>query len=332
MAGQGMSGFPVTRTGIFRGLNGRRVLTSCAGSGSIEKEVQTTLIASPGDKQKLVLHETMKLKQQLAGYLSEKELASLVGGFDVVGDIAIIIVPKNLVCHEKRIAEAVLESNRRIRVVAKRDGIYGGEYRTIPLKILAGEQRKETEVREFGIRLLLNPESVYYSVRSGGERRRIASLVEDDETVMVFFSGVAPFPLIISRHSGAKCIVGIEKNPLAHAYGKQNLRRNRTQQNIRLLLGDVKRVVPNLSMLFDRVIMPLPGGAERFLPTALNILRPGGWLHFYDLQSKGQAHHSIDKIVGACRTTQRSMVSQRITRCGHCAPRTYRICVDARIQ
>lgn len=273
----------------------------------------------------------MKLKQQLKDFLSKEELAILVSGFDVVGDIGIIIVPDKLAHHETRIAEAVLGSNKNIRVVAKRDGVYGGEYRTIPLKILAGERRIETEVKEFGVRLRLNPEAVYYSVRSAGERKRIASLVQKDEAVMVFFSGVAPLPLIISKYSEAESIVGIEKNPLAHEYGLQNLRCNRKQHNIRLYLGDVNDVAPALSTLYDRVIMPLPTLADKFLSCALNILKPNGWLHFYDLQNSQQFHCSTAKIRRACRAHQRSLESEKITRCGHCAPRTYRICIDARI-
>ena len=210
----------------------------------------------------------MKLKQHLKEYLSEEEMSRLVSSFDVVGDIGIIIIPQELEKHEKLIGEAVLASNRRIRVVAKRDGNYGGEFRTLPLTILAGEERKETEVKEFGVRLLLNPESAYYSIRSGNERRRVASLVEDNESVMVFFSGVGPFPLIISRFSLAQHIVGIEKNPIAHDYGLRNLQRNKKLTNILLILGDVVEVVPGLTALFDRVIMPLPTEAEKFLASA----------------------------------------------------------------
>ncbi|MFW2368257.1 MAG: class I SAM-dependent methyltransferase [Desulforhopalus sp.] len=274
----------------------------------------------------------MKLKYYLKDYLSEDDMSSLVTSFDVVGDIAIIIVPDELVAHEGRIAESVLASNRKIRVVAKRAGNYEGEFRTVPLEILAGEERKETEVREFGIRLSLNPESVYYSVRSGHERRRIASLVEDNESVMVFFSGVAPFPLVISKFSGARSIIGIEKNPIAHRYGTCNLRLNRKLNNIRLYLGDAEEIASTLSAVFDRVIMPLPTHAEKFLSSALRILKPGGWLHFYDLQRIHQFHASIEKVVSVCESHNRAVESTVVTRCGHTAPRTYRICIDARIE
>ncbi len=275
--------------------------------------------------------KAMKLKHALEGILSAEELKLLVGAYDVVGDIGIIIVPKVLEHKEGLIAEQLLKINKKIRVVAKRCGFYGGEFRTIPLQILAGEDRKETEAKEFGIRLLLNPETVYYSVRSGNERKRVASMVGGGESVLVLFSGVAPFPLIISKYSKAKTIVGIEKNPLAHGYGIENLKRNKKHKNIRLYLGDAKVVVPTLSAPFDRVVMPLPTRGEEFLPSALQVLKTGGFLHFYDLQPADQFDQSVEKIVSACAAYNRVVTSTSVTRCGHCGPRTYRICIDSKI-
>ncbi len=273
----------------------------------------------------------MTLQKRLKDSLSERELDLLISAYDVVGDIAIVIIPEELEPKEHLFVMAILSSNKKIRVVAKRSGNYGGEYRTIPLQILAGENRKETEVKEFGIRLLVNPETVYYSVRSGNERKRILSLVEQGESVLVLFSGIAPFPLIISKYSEAKSIIGIEKNPQAHAYAVKNLSRNKNQKNIQLYLGDVQEVLPTLSVMFDRVIMPLPTRGEEFLSCALQILKPNGFLHFYDMQRSEMFAQSIDKINYACGAANRMVVASALTKCGHCAPRVYRICIDAKI-
>ncbi len=263
--------------------------------------------------------------------LSASELTHLVSGYDVVGDIAVVIIPEELESKEQLIANAILTSNRKIRVVAKRAGRYDGEFRTIPLTILAGENRKETEVKESGIRLLVNPETVYYSVRSGNERRRLAALVQPDESVLILFSGIAPYPLIISRYSRAKYIVGVEKNPQAHAYGIENLSRNKKITNVKLHLGDAKEVLPRLATSFDRVVMPLPTRGEEYLPYALQVLGERGFLHFYDMQQPEKLQESIDKIISACALTKRTVLSTNITRCGHCAPQKYRICIDAMI-
>lgn len=273
----------------------------------------------------------MKLKQYLRDVLSIEELEQLIGSYDVIGDIAITIIPETLEQKESVIGQAILESSRKIKVVTKRIGFYGGEYRTIPLQVIAGEDRKETEVKEFGLRFKLNAETVYYSVRSGSERKRIASLVQDGESVLALFSGVAPYPLIISKYAKAAKIVGVEKNPVAHAYAKHNVAMNKKCQNIDLINEDAMELLSAGSVKYDRIIMPLPTEGERFLPGVIKALHSGGWLHFYDFQQQGQFERSSDKIAAACTTVGRRLITAEVIKCGHSGPRTYRLCTDARI-
>lgn len=275
---------------------------------------------------------SLPLKHCLAGILSPHELELLVGSYDVVGDIAIIIIPPELIHREELIGEAILANNRRIKVVARRDGIYTGEFRTIGLKVIGGEQRKETLHRENGVRLLVNPEEVYFSVRSSTERLRIAGLVEDGERVLVLFSGIAPFPLVIAKNSGAGELVGVEKNPVAHMYGLKNLALNRKLVNIRLLQGDVAEILPTLGREFDRVLMVLPTAGAPFLPQALRVLRPGGMLHFYDMRDEADFEAGCDQVAVACRQEGRAARAMSVVKCGHCGPRTYRICIDVRVE
>lgn len=270
-----------------------------------------------------------RLKEALAGQLTSSELQLLVQSYDIVGDIAIVIVPPELAAKERLIAAAILDTHRNIRVVAKRAGIYGGEFRTLPLEIIGGEERKETIHKEDGVRFLLNPETVYFSVRSGTERKRISSCVGNNEDVLVLFSGVGPYPLIIGRSHPSCRVVGIEKNPEAHRYAIRNLGYNKKITNVTLLEGDAGIVLPNLRRLFDRIVMPLPRSAVDFLPIALAGLRRQGWLHVYDLQQEGRFAESVERINIACQRAHRRLISSSVTVCGHCAPRTFRICVDA---
>ena len=272
-----------------------------------------------------------KLKDILHGVLAPTELQCLVQSYDVVGDIAIIIIPPELIEKEHLVAAAILSLHKNIKVVAKRDGIYGGEFRTLPLRIIGGEQRKETVHTEDGVRLLLNPETVYFSVRSGTERKRIASLVQAKEEVLVLFSGIGPYPLIIGRANPSCRVVGIEKNPEAHRYALKNLGRNRRIKNVQLYEEDVNSILPTLERKFDRIVMPLPKTAEAFLPVALAAFRRQGWLHFYDLQQEDRFEDAVAKIEAACWRTGLQLLSAAIAVCGHCGPRTYRICVDAQV-
>ncbi len=272
-----------------------------------------------------------KLKEVLQGDLTPAELACLVQSYDVVGDIAIIIIPQELEKKEHLIAATILAQHPNIKVVAKRDGIYGGEFRTLPLQIIGGEERKETVHKEDGVRFCLNLETVYFSVRSSHERKRIASLVRDGEEVLVLFAGIGPYPLIIGRTNPRCQVVGIEKNPEAYRYALKSQGLNKRISNVRFHAGDVESVLPALGQTFTRIAMPLPQSADLFLPVALAALRREGWLHFYDLQRQGSFDHSIEKVEAACRLAARKLRLAAVTVCGHCAPRTFRICVDAQI-
>jgi tRNA (guanine37-N1)-methyltransferase len=273
----------------------------------------------------------MKLKDALRDALTEHELELLVRAYDVVGDIAITIIPPELEARESLIGRAILRLHKNVRVVAKRCGNYGGELRTISLAVIAGENRKETECREHGVRLCLNPEKVYFSVRSSNERKRLASLVQPNEDILVMFSGIGAFPLVIAANSRAGEIVGIEKNQHAHAYAVRNLALNKKITNVTFLEGDVVDVLPTLGAQFDRIVMPLPTAGERFLDGALGALRQNGQLHFYDFQPTGRFDDAVEKIARACAENSRTLVRSQTVVCGHCSPRTYRICVDAQI-
>jgi len=283
-----------------------------------------------GEKERRVM--SAKLKDILAPVLAQEELDLLIGSYDIVGDIAIVIVPPELTHRETIIGEAILASNKKLEVVAKRAGNYGGEFRTIDLKIIAGKIRKETQVTEFGVRLLLNVETTYFSVRSGNERRRLASLVQPMESVLVMFSGVGPYPLLIAKHSEAKKVVGIEKNPLAHEYAMKNLKLNKKLKNVECKVGDAADLPLLLDERFDRIVMPLPTMAERFLPVAMERLKEeGGWIHYYEMVREGSFEMAVAKVQRSAENSGRKMITSSVIRCGHCGPRTHRICVDAQI-
>ena len=273
----------------------------------------------------------MTLKEALAPYLSDEELGHLVRSYDIVGDMAIIIIPDELVEKERLIGKAILDLNKNVKVVLKRDGIYQGEFRQIPLKVIAGENRKETICKENGVRLALDPEQVYYSVRSSGERKRIASAVVPGEIVLVMFSGIGPFPLVISKLSQAKTIIGVEKNPVAHSFGVKNVGLNKKLKNVRLISGDVDLVLPELNTMFDRIVMPLPKSAHLFVTTAVEHLSSNGWLHYYELLKKEDVSEAINKVEQVINGLGRTVASHNVVICGHCGPTLYRVCIDFHI-
>jgi len=271
----------------------------------------------------------MQLRTLLAQHFPHIDPLRLPGGFDRVGDIAILGIVPEVRPIAPAIGELVLAHNPSLKVAARRDGEYAGEFRTRPLVVMAGEDRLTTMHKENGVVLHLDLARVYYSVRSAHERARIAAQIKPGERVCVLCSGVGPFPLIIARHSQASEVIGIEKNPVAHQYALKNLAANRKLRRVRLFEGDAAEVLPRLAQKFDRMLIVLPYGGEFLLPPALCALRPGGTLHFYDMQAKGCHSATRTKVEAAAESLGRQVQFQQVVTCGNCGPALHRVCLDA---
>ncbi|MDP7140939.1 MAG: hypothetical protein QF362_00275 [Candidatus Woesearchaeota archaeon] len=183
------------------------------------------------------------LRGALKGKLTEKEFSYLRAAFDLVGDIAIIEIPDELVKKEKIIADALLVLLKNVKVVCKKAGMHEGVFRTQKMKVLAGENRKETVHKENDVRVKIDVEKVYFSSRLSTERKRIYEQIKAGEDVLVMFSGCGIYPLVIAKNSKAKFVYGIEINPDAHRCGMESVRLNKLA-NVFLINDDVKKAVP----------------------------------------------------------------------------------------
>lgn len=272
------------------------------------------------------------LKELLAEKLTEKELDIMPTSFDVVGDILIFSdFPEELEKNEKDIGEIILSNFKHVNVVTKKTGHYSGTFRTPTLKIIAGENRKETIHKENSIRARLNVEEVYFSARLGHERERINKQIRKDEDVLVMFSGCGVYPVNIGKNTEAREIYGVEINPIAHRYALENVKLNKLH-NIKLFQGNVNDVLPKIDKKFDRVLMPLPKSAEDFLDIALSKLKNGGILHFYDFLHENDFGDSEKKVIEAAKRCRKKAKILGFTKCGQFGPGKFRVCIDAKIE
>ncbi|RLG28106.1 hypothetical protein DRN98_10010, partial [Methanosarcinales archaeon] len=180
-------------------------------------------------------------KDILAENFTQTEMEHIPKSYDIIGDIAIIEMPDELKGRDREVAEYIMRTNKTIKVVAKKIGIHHGVYRTQDLKVILGENRKETIHKENNVLIKLNVETCYFSPRLSHERKRISQLVKNGEEILVMFSGVAPYPLVISKNSNPKNVYGVELNPEAHIYAAENARNNKLM-NVNLIHGDVRKV------------------------------------------------------------------------------------------
>ncbi|MBI2143550.1 class I SAM-dependent methyltransferase family protein [Candidatus Woesearchaeota archaeon] len=272
------------------------------------------------------------LKQALEGKLPVKCLQQPRRAFDIIGDIAIIEIPEELRKKEKQIAAAVPILQKTIKAVYRKAGGHEGEFRLQKLKHLWGERRTETTHKENNTLLRLDIAKAYFSPRQATERKRVFLQVKKPETVLVMFSGVGPFTLEIAKNTPAKAVYGIELNRIAHKSAIENAKLNKVEDKTWLFCGDVRKIVPKLRQKFDRIIMPLPKGAESFLDVAFAAAKKGATIHFYDFEKEEDIpHKAAEKVRKAASAANKKIRVLDVAKCGQLAARAYRVCVDFKV-
>ena len=252
--------------------------------------------------------------------LTKEEKKIIPKSYEQVGDMIIFSdFPKELKKKEKQIAEELLKKHKQINIIAKKTENFSGRYRLPKLKILAGENRKETIHKENGVKIKINLEKAYFSSKTSSERLRMAKLIKNGEIVLVMFSGVAPFNLTIAKHSKAKEIYGVEVNPEAHRYAEENVRLNKFK-NIFLYKGNVKTTLPKLNKKFDRIIMPAPKNAKNYLNLAKEYTKRGGTIHLYIFEKEENFKKLKEKL--------KDFKKVNLIKTGQTSPRVYRVCLD----
>jgi tRNA (guanine37-N1)-methyltransferase len=225
------------------------------------------------------------LKKKLSDALPPDTLSKVCNSFDIVGDIAIIKVPKT--CSDaEAVAKQILAIHKGIKTVLSQTTPIKGDHRTRGLILLAGENRTITRYKEHSCTFEVDIEKCYFSPRLKNERLRIASQVSQNETVVNMFAGVGCFSVIIAKTVPGTQVYSIDINPTAYQCMVENVRFNRLFGRVHPMLGDSKELVETkLQGVADRVLMLLPEKALEYLPAALSALKKtGGWIHYYDFE------------------------------------------------
>merc|ERR1712129_490392 len=167
---------------------------------------------------------------------------------------------------------AILAGNRKIKIVAARSGSLQSELRQAgSLEILAGPQRRPliTTHTEFGVRYVIDLESVFFSTRMGPERQCLCSQVQPGEHVCVLFAGCGPEALQIADKTEAEAVVAVELGEAAVRCARRSfelLSRRSTERasRVQVMQGDaliVARELVSNGQGFDRVLAPRPKAA-----------------------------------------------------------------------
>ncbi len=270
------------------------------------------------------------LAEALEGILSPKEIGFLPRAYDLIGDIAILEIPKEIESHSIHIGKAFQSVHSNfVTVLAKKSAITG-ETRVREYSLLAGEDKTRTVHTEYGCKIAVDLANAYFSPRLSEEHNRVSDQIDASEVVVDMFTGVGPFALHIARKQNAR-VVAIDINPLAIELLHESMAMNRLVGTIEPVVADAHKYVPaNFDHDVDRVIMNHPSGAFEFIADACQSLRDGGIMHYYDFGAGENPEDEImNKVSRLVKEAGRDTPEVRhIRRVRDSAPHEYQMVVD----
>lgn len=256
-------------------------------------------------------------------------------GYDVIGNIAIIKFDRDKsVAFKKKFALDYLAKNKSVTTVLEKTSKFSGRLRTLKTKFLAGDKTLEALYRENGCEFRLNVENSYFSPRLSEERKNIASFVKKGERVLVMFGGVAPFAVVIGKHSKAREIVTVELGKESSKYALENVKRNKLRDIVNVFAGDVRRVIgkgKKVGDTFDRIVMARPNLEDSFLDVAFRVCKKGTIIHYYGFYIEDEVDKLRDLILIEAKKARKKVKLLRIVKAGDIGARKFRYRVDVKV-
>jgi len=194
----------------------------------------------------------MKVKEILKEKgIPEEIVNKLKTSFEIIGDVTIIKETENLEKYTKDVAKAVMKANKSIKTVLKKADLHKGTFRTQKLDYVLGENKKETIEKENGIKLLINPEEVYFSSKLSTERQNLLKNLEPKK-ILVMFSGVGPYSFVAYNYQpNHKIILSIEINPKGHRYAIKNIELNKSIGRRTKIFKEITEFLKNKNLYFN---------------------------------------------------------------------------------
>lgn len=173
------------------------------------------------------------------------------------------------------------------------------------VRFVAGDPNLEITYKENGLRFRLDLarrlSRLAKSQGSCDERRRICSLVQPHERILVLGSGIGLTTCLLGAKTACKEVVGIDRDPVAHEFALANIELNELGGRVQSVLGDpyeqiemggFDRVCAFLTFTRDGKPQTLAGN----MAPAVRALAPGGTLHIYDHQTQQEFDSGADKV------------------------------------
>eukprot|EP01023_Acetabularia_acetabulum_P030111 TRINITY_DN2835_c0_g1_i5.p1 TRINITY_DN2835_c0_g1~~TRINITY_DN2835_c0_g1_i5.p1 ORF type:complete len:426 (-),score=75.93 TRINITY_DN2835_c0_g1_i5:192-1469(-) len=203
--------------------------------------------------------------------------------FETVGHIAHLNLTPQQMPFKHQIGQTLLDKNPTISTVVTKVGSIENEFRVFDMEVIAGENRLETEVVQYGTKFKLDFQKVYWNSRLEQEHKRVVGLLRSSEVIVDMMAGIGPFAIPAAR-KGCK-VYANDLNPDSYRYLEINKKLNKIQEDrlqlfnmdarpfMRFLCGcgneqidgDGESNKNSPAFEFHHVIMNLPASAVEFL-------------------------------------------------------------------
>ncbi len=211
--------------------------------------------------------------------LPKEVLDELPMRWEYVGDIVILRLEDSAEPYKKRIGEVYADELDMSTVCVDRKGV-SGEFRRPSMEIIYGTETESVRL-ENGILYDFDVTKVMFASGNVDERERMKSLDCTGETVVDMFAGIGYFTLPIAKFANPEKVIACEKNPDSYGFLVKNIELNEVKDKVIPVLGD-NRDLDYGKAFADRILMGYVQTTSEFLPKALEMIRPGGIIHYHD--------------------------------------------------
>lgn len=252
--------------------------------------------------------------------------------YDIIGSIA-IIKSENKTKKEKLKEAGELLKKSSIKTVLEKISNVKGRLRKIKVKYIAGIKTFETIHKENNSQLKLNIESCYFSPRLSTDRKNIANKIKNKDNVLVMFSGIGAYPIVIYKIKKPKQITAIEISRACNKYAKENLILNRIPEDkIKLIQGDVKRQIPKLKNKFDKIIMTRPNLKTTFLEQALKVSKKNTIIFYHGFCHQDELANLKNQLINEAKKFNRKIIITKTAKNGDIAPYKFRYRIEIKVK
>lgn len=251
--------------------------------------------------------------------------------YDIIGSIAIIKLENKTKKQKLEEAKKLLRKSS-IKTVLEKISNVKGRLRKIKVKYIAGIKTFETIHNENNSKFKINVKDCYFSPRQSMDRKLIASMIKKNDNVLVMFSGISSYPIVIYKIKKPKQITAIEISKACNKYAKENIKLNKIPEDkIILIQGDVKKQIPKINKKFDVILMTRPNLKTTFLEEALKVSKKGTKIFYHGFCHQDDLISLKNQLLNESKKLKIKIKILKTAKAGDIAPYKFRYRIEIKV-